>query len=183
MNIKGWDIDIEALPGPRRREWPPLSDELYPNPSGGLAALVYSIAEIRMMWYVGLLAVFKNRSDPVCVLNPKDFLCFSGGGKTVTWLADGLLALTKYSYQRSSNSLEVPFCLIDLESQLFSFIPAANSFAYSIHPEGEGFRLRENYPDNRFPSADNRLYTREQLDWYPINKLSDFERLYFSRPA
>jgi hypothetical protein len=185
MDIDGWEINVEALPGPQRHKWPApyFSDEIYPNLSGGSAALVYSISEIRMMWYVGLLAIFQNRSDPVCILNPKDFLCFSAAGKTVSWLTDGLLALTKYSYQKSSNKLEVPFCLIDLDAQLFSFIPVANSFAYSVHLEGEDFRLKENHSDDRFPSADNELYTSEQLDWYPMDKLSDFDGLYFSRPA
>jgi hypothetical protein len=181
MLLEGWEIDIERLPGPKRGQSPALyvSDKLVPSPSGSLAALVYSIYEIRMGWEVGLFTLFEDKSNPTCILNPANFLCFSTED-TVTWLSDQLLALKKYAYDNRGNRIELPFAIIDIAGRRFSFIPIVNSLPYSISLEGNGLRLKENYRDERFPSEHNRFNALADLSWHPSQELSKFVDVYYA---
>ncbi len=181
MEIHGWNIDFTQLSGPARSNHhaPYLSDELYASPLNNLAALIYSIAEVRMGWEVGRFALFQNKNKPACVLNPDGFLCFATTD-TVTWFSENVLALKTYVYPGDSMKLALPFTILDLTQSRFSFIRINNSLPYSIILESDGFKLKQNSDDPAFPSVDGREFEFSTLMWHPNKLLSNYVTCYFS---
>jgi len=70
MEIKGWKYDFESLPSWGDRYFA-LDDVLYENAQQDIAVLLYSICEVRMCYYVGNLAILKNKQKPELILNAK----------------------------------------------------------------------------------------------------------------
>ncbi len=181
MLIDEWEIDVEKLPGPKRGQFPVLyfSDELFVAPSGNVAALIYTISEVAMGWNIGLFALFENKSNPDCILNPNDFRCFATED-TVIWLSNQLFLVKKYFYDRRENKIEIPFVVVDIIKERFSFLPVKNSIPYSAIVEEKGLRLKENYRDDNFPSENNRLFLFEELSWRPNRELFQFDDFYYA---
>jgi len=179
MNLDGWEIDVESLLGPKRGESPVLyfTDAIFPSPDGTRAVVLYTIAEIRLGWDVGMVAVFANHDSPQLLLNPEHFLCCYTDD-SVIWLSNQLFAAKKYYFNPTENKINVPFALIDLAKNRFSFIPLANSYPYGLSSEPSGIRLIERNRDDRFPSHDGHFHAIDDLLWYDCEELDKFDTQY-----
>ncbi|MDR1196291.1 MAG: hypothetical protein LBL00_07445 [Endomicrobium sp.] len=70
MNINGWDYNFKSLPyWDNREKFPYVYDLLFENEQADIAFLIYSITEVTMCYYVGFLAIFKNKEKPELLLN------------------------------------------------------------------------------------------------------------------
>ena len=184
MLIDGWDIDIAKLEGPHHEKWNYKFDHFLYQGNGGadLACLIYDVAEIAMGWDVGLLAVFKKKTNPELILNPKSFLCFYAKD-TIQFNNSGSLAFIKKYVASGTNGLrvELPFCIIDFETDKFSYINIVNSIPYSVFELGsKQFRLDENYADKRFDSYNGRVIDIDTLNWFAIEDLEKFNEIYLN---
>jgi len=179
MNLDGWEIDVDSLPGPKRGEWPALyfTDAIFPSPDGRCAAVLYSITEMRMGWDVGALAVFRNRDKPRLLLNSEQFLCCSTND-SIIWLTNDVFAAKKHYYDASVNKLNVPFAIIDLACNRYSYIALANSYPYGLAMDHSGIRLVENARDDRFPTRNGEHHQLEDMVWYPLSELRHFDTRY-----
>lgn len=67
MNLRGWQIEVETLPGPVRGRAPfwNYRDEIFPSPNGKYGALVYTIVEFAMGWENGQFAL-EPLTKPAC---------------------------------------------------------------------------------------------------------------------
>lgn len=178
MNINGWDIDIDSLSGPNRKEWDWLEDKLYHCEQRDIAFLIYSIAEIRMNWYVGKLAVYHNKISPKLILNPDSLLCFDAAD-TVFYTGDGNLVFVKL-YVYYEQNLECPICILNLIKKTFTILPIINGFNYNFIESGSSaYKLIEKERDDRFNSFTGKVFDLENLRWYDWELLNDFPKWYF----
>ena len=179
MNLNGWEIDLESLLGPERGT-PPLlyfTDAVYPSPDDAYAVLLYSITEIRMGWDVGRFALFTDRERPRLIENPEGFLCCHTDD-SVIWLSNELFATRKLYYDSSTRKSNIPFTLVDLARNEYSFIPQVNSYPYGLVFDGATVKLVERRRDPRFPSRDGERHKLQDLPWYRLSQLEDFDKHY-----
>lgn len=178
-NLDGWEIDVESLPRPMRGESPHsyFTEDIFPSPDGTLAVVLYSIAEIRMGWEVGMVALFMDRDNPQLILNPEHFLCCSTKD-SIIWLSSDLFAVKKFYYDSTTNKCNIPFALIDLANKKYSFVPLANSYPYCLLYDQSGVRLVERYRDNRFPSHDEEFHAIDELVWFDLSEIDRFDIQY-----
>lgn len=180
MNLEGWEIDVEALPGPQRGESPVLyfRDSISPSPTGRYAVLLYTIWEHAMGWEIGQFALYTDREHPRLLVNPKKFGCMPSLRGPVLWLTDTLFAVPKYYYDTTSESVNVPFLIIDIPREQYSFIPLVNACPYSIAYDGTSIQLDEQVRDTRFQSRDGQSHNLANMNWFPFSRLEDFNDIY-----
>ena len=135
-----------------------------------------------MGWDVGMLALFANRNKPTLVLNPERFLCCYTED-SIIWISDDLFAAKKHYYDSTANQINVPFALIDLAHNRYSFIPIANSYPYGLAYDGAEVQLIERNRDERFPSHDGQRHAIGDLLWYDLSELDDFDTRYAKHAA
>ncbi len=179
MNLGSWDIDTSSLreQEPNESQISYQSDSIYPSPDDLHAAVLYEIEEIRMGWYVGNFAIFKNRDQPQLLLAPTNFrCCFEDHG--VRWLSNELLAAKKFYYDSAAHRINVPFVLIDLARRRYSFLPIINSYPYLLSLQDGNIRLMEMKRDERFPSQDGEEHVLASLPWFDLDDLNQFDRRY-----
>lgn len=174
MNLDGWEIDVESLPGPDREKVLYVSDALFQSPDGSRAALVYSIDELSMGAYHGSLAVFSDRDLPWLEFNPLSFLCFP---TSVTWLSNDLFAVGTHLVL-PENRYNVPFVLVDLSRKLYSFIPFVDGQSYSLVGEEAGIRIVEQQHYVRRTIRVGVLCPWKALKWFSLFDFDDLERRY-----
>lgn len=176
MELDGWNIDVEALPGPDRDKILYISDAIFPSPDGIRAALIYSIDEVRMGMYMGKLAVYRNRDLPCLEFNPLESSCMHTG-ESIVWLTNEVFAVRKY-FALAEHSFNVPFVLIDLARQLYAFIPFVDGHSYSLSLTEAGIQIVERSRDGRFPSRDGEIYPSQELRWFSLADFDAVERRY-----
>ncbi len=174
MNLEGWEIDVDSLPGPKRGSTMHMRDAIYPSPDGKHAVVLHTITEIRMGWDVGIFALFANRANPKPILTPVSFRCCHTED-AVIWLTDNMFAVKKHCYDSVKDKLSVPFALIDLAQGRYSFIRLTNSYSYGLSFDGANFRLIERRRDTRFASHNDEFRGIAALPWYDLTQLEDFD--------
>ncbi|MDV3426515.1 MAG: hypothetical protein LIR50_04920 [Bacillota bacterium] len=181
MEIQGWNIDIDSLPGPNREEWPWMQDKLFENKQGDTACLIYSIAEVRMCWYAGRLAILQNKSKPEVILNPEKVFV-NGLNDMVQYSTDGKYIYIKImAYLSKGNKLEIPICIINLNERVFSFIGIINGCHYTIDDlGGEKIKLKDNYFDQSFEPKDGKIINLLNLEWFNILEIDRFIDIYYA---
>lgn len=179
MNLDGWEIDVETLPGPKRGVSPVsyFTDAIFPSLDGARAVVLYSITEIRLGWEVGMVALFADQDNPRLILNPRHFLCCYTED-AIIWLSNELFAAKKYYYDSAASKIHVPFALIDIARNRYSFLPLSNIYPYGLAFDQSGFRLVERDRDDRLPSDDGPYYAITDLVWYDLNDLDQFDARY-----
>jgi hypothetical protein len=120
----GWNLDLAEWPGPDRARWGMKRNDLVlPSPDGQHACVLYSCAEIRFGWTVGLLALLKGPPErPTVILRPPNFTCTVDCGQTVQWLDGGrYCVVVPYLFNSAENRLELlAFTFLDLADESFT---------------------------------------------------------------
>ena len=138
MDISGWNYNFEHLPYWDQRKIDPYAyDALYENKQLDIAVLIYSICEIRMCYYVGFLAIFKNKQKPELIMNITGWtfkdspIVFSADGKFAfihfDWWSDGwpILIFDFINYTFSyfyANTEGLNFTINELKKNEFSVV-------------------------------------------------------------
>jgi hypothetical protein len=123
IRTKGWNIDVAGWPGPDRTRWRIGDDVVSPSPDGRHACVLYSCAEIRLGWTVGLLALRKGPPDrPTVILRPRNFTCYVDDGNCVQWLDGGrYCAVVPYLFNSANNRIELlTFTFLDVADETFT---------------------------------------------------------------
>jgi len=112
--IEGWKIDIDKLIHP---------DKKFVNYDFGyrgveaknsnLGLILYDIAEIRMGWEVGRLAIFENKTKPKLIFNSKNLLCFNTSDTIQFNEKENFIFLKVFI--SSDNRVEIPFLILNLK--------------------------------------------------------------------
>jgi hypothetical protein len=173
-----WRCDPSQWPGPdRRREW--VHDLVHESPSGRLAAVVYSIMEVRMNWYYGMLIILQgDRASPRRYFQARDFDC-TGKDDSVRWLGgDRYVSVQTTVYDRKSKRHDIPFCLLDLESRSYTFVPFENPCA-TIEAEAGKWVVREWQRADAFRPRDGEIVTPQRLRWLPWDDIDRRQEHYF----
>jgi|GEM_PF-2564504 len=173
-----WNIDLEALAGVNRNNHHWIRDEFYLSPDNKFLSIVYSIAEYRMGWYFGSLAIYTNQYEPEEVLNNGDILC-NGTTNHLFYSNDSRFAFVKVKIDVNHDfKIILPFLIIDLADNKFSYYLISNNFAYSIKDIGGcKFQLIESSNEKRFLSRNNEIIDVTKLSWYPMDRLSSLVKI------
>lgn len=176
-----WKFDAEQWDSDRQM-WPYVRDLVFESPSGQLAAVIYSIVELRMMWEVGSLSILHgNPIKPDCLFRPANFACMGFDNKSAAWLQnDQYLSVRAFMYDRETNRLEVPFCLLDLTARTYTYYPIMNSCIASIQVENGQWVIRESERDERFERHDGEVIQPDTLRWLPWDQIERRYEHYFS---
>ncbi len=179
MSDNKWGIKVEELEGPSRDRWGVLKDEFYESPSGEFGILIYSVAEVRMGWYLGRIALFTNKSSPELIVSP-DSVFANGYNSHCFYSSDSMLLFVNISIRlESQNNIYIPILMIDLRLRKYSVIPLVNGFNYSVEEvECNKFKLVENYRDQRFESYNGLTINPEEFNWYELNRLDEVRELF-----
>lgn len=178
MDYRGWNIDVDELPGPDRKKWAYLHDESHIHDKSDVLCLIYSIAEIRMGWYAGRIVIFVNKDKPVLWLNPVNYVA-SGYSNHVSFSANGRYIFIKISvFYEKLNRVYLPFLVVDTVDKRWSIIYISNGFHYDIEEiDDNNFKLKENYRDERFISMDDEFIELSELTWFKLEELNELKEL------
>lgn len=179
--IEGWKIDIDKLIH---------SDKKFikydfgfrgvETKNSNLGLILYDIAEIRMGWEVGRLAIFENKTKPKLIFNSKNLLCFNTSDTIQFNEKENLIFLKVFI--SSDNRIEIPFLILNLKEELFSIIKITNSLPYGIEEITFNlFKFIEKYKDSRFESYNDKTIDITKLEWQPINHIEEINKIYFDK--
>lgn len=177
--IEGWKINIDKLIHPDKTFSNYNFDyKIFESKNSNLGLLLYDIAEVRMGWEVGRLAIYQNKKKPHLILNVRNLLCFYTSD-TIQFNENESLIFLKV-FIRNNSSVEIPFLVLNLKNNMFSIIRVINSIPYRIEEtQSNEFILVEKYKDDRFESYNGKIIDINELDWFSINKIEEINKIYF----
>lgn len=177
--IEGWKINIDKLIHPDKTFANYNFDyKIFESKNSNLGLLLYDIAEVRMGWEVGRLAIYQNKRKPQLIFNARNLLCFYTSD-TIQFNENESLIFLKI-FIRNDSSVEIPFLVLNLENNMFSIIRVINSLPYRIEQtQSNEFILVEKYKDDRFESYNGKIIDINELDWFSINKIEEINKIYF----
>lgn len=145
---KGWEIPFLNLPTPIRGVSPYifLQDKLFESSDKEYACFFYTITEYRMGFYIGLIAIFKNKDNPTLIVSPIN-QWFDYQGEDSIYFFDKFIFVRKLAYNKNEEISGTPFVIFDLDKNRFGFIDFDwSSIYYSIQKvSGTVFEF---YPDD-----------------------------------
>ncbi len=183
LDINGWNIDVYSLPkGNNRDKIPWIYDNLFEHEETNTACLIYLIAEVRMGWCIGFMAVYENKENPKLVFNTTS-INFSGSKDAVSFNKSGEFIFAKAClYSARDNRLECPILVFNLKDGKFSFLSIVNGIHYSIEEiDSINFRLKDNYFDNRFKSRDGEIIKINEMKFYKLEDIDTLRDIYFEK--
>lgn len=120
-----WKFDFPSLPRWDIRDTIPfVYDKFYYLPQSDMLCCIYSIAEVSMGWYVGFLAILKNKESPEPVLNVADGLNFCDNFSANK--SGDILFLQPSIYDKASTKIRCPILIIDLAHKKFALFETDN---------------------------------------------------------
>ena len=150
----------------------------FPRPDGGEPSS--STRSTRYEW-AGTSAgsrPFPIGSSRHLLLHAKNFACCYTED-AILWLRNNdLVACRKYYHELETQRINVPFALIDLAQQRYTFLPLVNSYSYGLALHGRQIELVEHRRDERFRSHGGQQYDLDVLTWYDLRDLDQFDRHY-----
>jgi len=171
---EGWNVDVESLPNATAG----ASHAIFANSDGTRAAVLYASQTVDDD--SALLAVYEDYDDPRLILNPAGFVC-SYDVDSVNWLTSQFFAVRKYVYQRDADLLGVPFALIDLRHDVYSFIRIDNDESFYLSRSRGQIKLHSYNDEDRLKSTVRQHYATCGLEWRPLDQLGAFDNWYANR--
>lgn len=114
-----WKFDFSSLPHwDNRYTIPFVYDKFYSIPQNDILCCIYSIAEVRMGWYTGFLAILKNKECPELILNIAEGMIFCDNF-SVNKSGD-ILFLQPSIYNKVNNTVSCPILIMDLTHKKFA---------------------------------------------------------------
>jgi len=186
LDAKGWDINFRQLLTPKRGAYPYnfIRDQLQESLDLKFACLFYTIKEYRMGSEGALVGIFKNKSNPTLLANPKDQWFDFQGSRSLTY-CDAFLFLRKLAYDENDNLSGTSFVVFDLENKFFGFVDFdATSIYYSpIKVAGTVYKFNLDTPDELsridLPNRHGQTFDLARLNFYSFDKLDRISDLYF----
>lgn len=177
--IEGWKINIDKLIHTDKTFANYNFDyKIFESKSSNLGLLLYDIAEVRMGWEVGRLAIYQNKKRQQLILNARNLLCFYTSD-TIQFNENESLIFLKV-FIINDSSVEIPFLVLNLKDNMFSIIKVINSLPYSIEEtQSNEFIFVEKYKDDRFEPYNGKTIDINGLDWFSINKIEKINEIYF----
>ena len=176
--MTGWQIDFESLPGPDREKLVYFHDVVRPAATKDLAAVVYSVEEVRMGFYLGYCALFQGPpAAPSILWRPEAAIC-GGDLSALQWLDKDRFVVANLHVGDWNNCSQMRLLFIDVEEKTLALYPTMNSFNAYIEPcESEWF-IREYSRNERLPSHDGEPIDPAELDWRPWEEIDDLKMAY-----
>lgn len=114
-----WKFDFSSLPHWNNRNTIPfVYDKFYSIHQNDILCCIYSIAEVRMGWYTGFLAILKNKECPELILNITEGMNFCDNF-SVNKNGD-ILFLQPSIYNKANNTVNCPILIMDLTHKKFA---------------------------------------------------------------
>jgi len=179
--IEEWKIDLDKLIHPNKEFVNyDFGNRGFETKNSNLGLILYDIAEIRMGWEVGRLAIFENKVKPKLIFNSKNLLCFNTSDTIQFNEKENLIFLK--AFISSGNKIEIPFLILNLKYEIFSIIKIINSLPYRIEETTSNlFKLIEKYKDNRFESYNGKTIDISKLNWLPMNNIEEINKIHFDK--
>jgi hypothetical protein len=162
-----------------------IRDELQESLDSKFACLFYTINEYRMGSEAALVGIFKNKSNPTLLANPKDQWFDFQGNRSLTY-SDPFLFLRKLAYNQNDDLSGTPFVVFDLERNVFGFIDFdATSIYYSpIKITETIYKFHLDTPDELShvtqPNRNGQTFDIATLNCYSFDNLDRISELYLN---
>ena len=182
-----WKYDFESLPyWDNHDKFPWVYDEFFEIPQTDTLCCIYSITEVRMMSYLGFLAILQNKENPKVVLNVSDNMNFCDNFSASS---DGkLIFLQPSMYDGKTKQVKRPILILDTEKKKFAYVET-NQW----NPEYKVIEVAENVfrvePDPVQAKSDECLQALSEkeicidsLKWYPWSKLKQLPKMIYKKP-
>ncbi|MFW5731799.1 MAG: hypothetical protein ACOCZU_01185 [Planctomycetota bacterium] len=121
------NIKIDALPGPDRKKWPYLRDEILWSPQRSHFALAYSIAEASMCNDVGMLLL--GSADGSIILNPRTVGISCWNSPWGRWLNESVLLFKAQKHHEGT--IHVPLVVMHV-AKGFYVVPETDSAQITV---------------------------------------------------
>jgi hypothetical protein len=175
MNIDGWDIPLDSLPGrlpEDQRSW----HQLFENPTGDLAAVLYCINEYRYGTEIGRLAIFRNKSLPERIIASEDVWWHANPlSLPVKWISDASFTIN------TACAREMPVILMDVVDYRFCFLHVPRGDLYNVDLDNGFVSL------SPITTADVALKVRSfscaEMFWFSLDRFADFHKTYIESAA
>ena len=124
LNTMGWSIPFKQLLSPKREIHPYifLQDKLFESADQKYACLFYTITEMRMGSYYGLIGIFENKQRPVLIVNPFNQWFDYEYDRAVFFYDDHILVRKEIYFEQDKQYSGTPFVVFDLKNKVFGFI-------------------------------------------------------------
>ena len=184
----GWEFDFSTLPRwDNRDRIPYVWDKFYSLPESDALICIYSIAEVRMCWNQGFLAILKNKENPAIALNITEKINFTenfsvGKGGEVVFLQAHL-------YDKTTDTVNCPILIIDVVRERFSYMVVDNwNTCYKVIESEDGDFVIKADPvqaksSERLSALDGLKIDLKRLTWYDFKELKKLPDMVFGSSA
>jgi hypothetical protein len=176
-----WKYDFSSLPRWDVRDRIPfVYDKFHSLPQCDALCCIYSIAEVRMCWNQGFLAILKNKEAPKLVLNINEELTFSDNFSASK--KGDVIFLLSHFYDKTTTGVGNLLLIVDIAREKFSYLKINNhNPCYKVVELNDGvFGIEadefQRSGDEQFDAFSKTIIKLDCLDWYSfedINKLSE----------
>ena len=184
MKTTDWEFDFSSLPHwDNRDRIPYVHDEFVHIPQSDTLCCIYSIAEVRMGWDLGFLAILANKENPSLILNITEHVNFFPNVSVNT--KGNLIFLQALIYNKKSELLKCPVVVIDISNNTFSYIDTVNcNTCYKIVEISENvFKIAaDEYQmkhDKRLKALSRKKIRTDRLKWHSLNELESLPKIIF----
>lgn len=179
--ITDWKYDFKSLPKWDLHSQNYIYDFFIESKKSNTLFCVYSVNEARMMYYIGWLAILKNKEDPQLVITTKDNIFFS----PISYFDDdGDFLFLVYRTNSHDEAYKEPVVIFDISKEKFAWFETSGlGGLYEIYKKSEDvFEIKhEGFTINRKVSEEPEIKEIHigDLQWYPINQLNNLEDIVF----
>lgn len=174
-----WKYDFSSLPGWDVRERIPfVYVKFYHLPQSDTLCCIYSIAEVRMGWHQGFLAVLENKEKPKLVLNINKKMSFSDNFSASK--NGNFVFLLSHFTDKTAGGIGSIILIIDIISEKFSYLRINNyNPCYKIVELDDGvFGIEsdemQRITDKRLDGFSKITIDLCCLDWFYFNEIDVF---------
>ncbi len=165
--LNGWDIDLQLLSGFTE------DAELVEVPGSNIAYIIYNYGEIGVSTEAGLLAVYRDKMDPMLIFHPQYWRVVSDSYTVRCNTTETIL----FVYIANMRNYMEMYGLMDLVNSKFAhvFVPNAlyrysfrqfNNTHFVIEPPGQG-----DHP----PYERSYIVDSSSLEWFDYHKQGEFD--------
>ena len=173
IDLHGWCIVPEELPGYRAEGWNP--DFFQKVGQGKYGVYFYNIDEARMMDYYGRVAVFSHPTQPLVLLQSTTVWVTMLGTDSVQYLsASNCLLFRMPAYVEHTTKPTHPFLVINLPHRLFAFVAWDESSRYYHFQALDQSRMQvlelvpKQLAQSKGPRRTGEIIHLPALQWYPL---------------
>ena len=173
-----WNFDFSSLPRwDNRNRIPFVYDKFHYVPQTDVLCCIYSIAEVRMGWYNGFLAVLKNKETPELIINITEGINFCDNFSVNK--QGNLLFFMLSIYNKTNSAVSCPIFIVDLANKKFAFYSTENyNPCYKIKEISDCIFCIEADEAQRKTSEKLNELTKQHIDlnsleWFDFSNLNN----------